>query len=154
MARSGVDPNIECVVTACEFFGTWPVAGEGDTVEDFGGGLFEPKVSSRHSDFLRNCPNDVGIHVGAAVFIVECWNRDAPCALATDAPIGTILHSCANTIFPPVGDKIDIFERFQGSSSITVLIESDEPLVHCTKDDGRFGAPAMRIAVDKFLFGN
>ena len=111
--------------------------------------LFRTKGQFR-SDFLRNCPNDVGIHVGAAVFIVECWNR-TPHVRWRLIPIGTILHSCANTILPPVRDKIDIFERFQGRARSPFLSRAMNHWSIARKTTA-FLSASSAVAVDKFLW--
>ena len=51
------------------------------------------------------------------------------------------------------GGEVDVFEGLQCTIAIAVLIKSDKPLVHRTKDDGRFGAPAVGVAVNKLLLG-
>ena len=103
-------------------------------------------------DFGCYRADHAGIDESVAVGIVERGDRHAPGALAANAPVRTVLHGRADAVLAPGGDKVDLIEAVQRALAVAALVERDEPLIHCTEDDGSLGAPAVRIAVlDLFL---
>ena len=67
--------------------------------------------------------------------------------MTADAPVGTIFNCCADAFFTPFRNEAHGVECLQGLGAGIALIQSDKPLIHGAENNGRFGAPAVRIAV-------
>src|SRR5206468_2494927 len=92
-----------------------------------------------------------------ALLVVEDRDRQAPGALARDAPVGARVDHAADAVLAPVGDEIGFVDGFlresaERSSAAKWLVHRDEPLFRRAKDDRLFAAPVVRVAVGDLLF--
>ena len=120
----------------------------------FFGGVFVPSVGTFFFEPLQDIAQRGEIvKLFAAAFAEEHDDRNAPEALARDAPVGTLLDHFVDAIFAPGGNPFDVvnfFERFGAKGfggAVGGLVHFDKPLLGGTKNDGIVAAPAMRIGV-------
>ena len=87
----------------------------------------------------------------AAVRAVEHRDRQAPAALAADAPVGALQDHGAQAVLAPGGHPAHVLAG--GDGVILEGLHGAEPLGSGTEDDGLLAAPAVGIAVDDLLAG-
>ena len=139
VAEAGIDPDIERVVAARGASGEADERGPGGIVE------FEPGVRSFFRKDLGDFGDDRGVEDRFAAFGVENRERDAPSALARDAPVGAGFDCATNAVAAPVGNPICGVDLAQGG--LAEVVDSDEKLLHRAEEDRRFRAPAVRVVV-------
>ena len=88
----------------------------------------------------------------AAVFAGESRNRNAPVALAGDAPVRTALHHGPDALHSMRRIERDLRELVERlfAQRVTVVerfVHRDEPLARRAEDDGLLAAPAVRVAM-------
>ncbi len=109
--------------------------------------------------------DDLCVENRIALGIVERRNRHAPRALTRDAPIRSRLDGALDAVDPPVRNPVHainfgesgftkgraVLLRGQGLGRAAArpyhVINLDEPLIHCAKDDRRLAPPTVRVAV-------
>src|SRR5580698_8241701 len=86
-----------------------------------------------------------------AVLAIERDDRNAPHALARDAPVRPRSDHVGHALFAPRGYPLHILDGFQRPLAQIVAVHADEPLLSGAEDGGVVAAPAMRIAVRYLL---
>jgi len=95
----------------------------------------EPNIRAFFCDNIRYMVDDrffqkqfpQSLHVKAAM--------DTPCALARDAPVGTIFDHAHEAIFAHAG-TISRYAHFLRLLEQVIVLHGDEPLLGCAEDDG------------------
>ena len=137
MTHAGIDPDVEGVVSFGRARGKCEHGGE------FGIGHFEPSVGAAFFHQVGHAADEVGVEDWFAFRSIEDGQRHAPAALAANAPIGAGFHRAGDALEAPVGDPLRIVDRFERVGA--EVVDADEELLDGAEDDGRFGAPAVRI---------
>ncbi len=140
---TGVDPDVERV------FAALAALRQADEVAPEGVVFFKPEVGAVRLDSVGDLQGDAVIHDGLAFGIVENRQRDAPGALAGDAPVGTAFDGAVDAVAAPSGQPVHGVDGLQ--SFVAEGSDADEELRHSAEDDGGLGAPAMRILMDVFF---
>ena len=140
---AGIDPDIERVSALFQTGGKAELGGE------FVIGSFEPDVRALFLNEIRDLVGELGREDGLVVFVEENGKRNAPCALAGDAPIGARLDGSVDPVAPPGRHPFHFVDLLQCLSAQG--FQRDEELLDSTEDDRRFRAPAMRVGVFVFL---
>ena len=83
----------------------------------------------------------------SALLVDKERNRNAPGALARNAPIRPPFHHTLDPGAPPVRRKLGFTDLFQRCLAQPRLLHADEPLRRCAEDDRRLVTPAVRVAV-------
>ena len=110
-------------------------------------------VSSASNQMFVPCSGDEvgdlvderGIEDGLVVGVVERGQRDAPTALARDAPVGARFDRAVDAVAAPGRQPFDLVDGAQGRGA--QFVHADEELVHRPEDDRHLGPPAMRVGV-------
>ena len=140
---TGVDPDVEGV------FAALAALRQADEVAPEGVVFFKPEVGAVLLDGVGDLQGDGVIHDGLAFGIVENRQRDAPSALAGDAPIRTAFDGAVDAVATPSREPVHGVDSLQGF--VAEGGDADEELRDGTEDDGGLGAPAMGILVDVFF---
>ena len=153
MARSGVEPDVENVVFLAEFVAT-ALGTSRVGAEQFGGAARVPDVGGVFGKLAHDRVEvaAIGERV-AALLAIEDGDRDAPHALARDAPVGAHGDHVGDALLAPGGVPGDALDGLQGFGPQAVQIHADEPLLGGAEDGRMVAAPAVRIAVLEVLFG-
>ena len=101
---------------------------------------------------LPDQPDDVvedllGHQLALALLAVEHRDRNAPEALAGDAPVGAVLDHPVDPVPSPGGDPGHVVDGRQGLLPEVVFLHGDEPLLGGAEDDRLLAAPAVGIGV-------
>ena len=79
----------------------------------------------------------------AAVIAVESRDRNAPRALAGDAPVLTITDHVVETVMAPGWNETGVIDGFQ--CLVAEIIDGSEPLIGRSVDDRLLAAPTVRV---------
>ena len=147
---AGIDPHVERVGALAEILG--PGGGNGGAGEDFLDGGGPPPIATTRGDLLGDVTDDGAVEIGFALGRrIESRDRHAPGALTRDAPIRTAFKGGADTVLTGSRDPLHVADGGEGLLPQVTAIKADEPLVERAEDDGRLGAPAMRIRMFEAL---
>ncbi len=128
VAATGVDPHVERVVA------TFGIGRQADGVCPPGVVFFKPEIGALLFDDVGDPADDGLIHDDGAVGRVKNGQRDAPGALAADAPVGPAADGAMDAVargsWQP-GDLVDFSEGL-----FTDGINADEELLNGAEDDG------------------
>ena len=86
-----------------------------------------------------------------AIVAVEHRDRQAPAALARNAPVAALADHGAHTLLAPCGKPAHILAC--GNGLLFEGVDRAEPLRRSAEDDGFFAAPAVRVAVGRVFGG-
>ena len=112
----------------------------------------EPRVAAVLFENLRNGLDALfGADGFAAVVAIEHRDRQAPAALAGNAPVAALTDHGAHALLAPGGEPAHILAG--GDGLVLEGIHRAEPLRSRAEDDGLLAAPAVRIAVGDVLRG-
>ena len=110
-----------------------------------GVGGVEPDVRAVLGDEIGHFADEGRVEDGFVVRVVEGGQRDAPTALARDAPVGAGFHRAVDAVAAPVRNPLHLVDGAKGGGA--EFVHADEELVHRAEDDGHLAAPTMRVGV-------
>ena len=149
VGRAGVEPAVERVGLLREVLAAAVRAGEAFG-QDVGRRAVEPGVAAFLFKELGHGVDALFIAHGlVAVVAVEHRDRQAPAALAGDAPVGALADHGGHALFAPGGKPAHVLAR--GDGLLLERIDGAEPLRRGAEDDRLLAAPAVRIAVHDVL---
>src|SRR6202034_2471068 len=90
----------------------------------------------------------------AAIFAIEHDQRHAPESLARNAPIGAVGDHAVHAVASPAGNPLHFLDFGERILAEIFLVEADEPLLGGAEDHRILAAPAVRVAVLEFAFGD
>src|SRR6185369_16013112 len=122
-------------------------AGRSGGEQSFGAPV-EPDIGAFLFEDLRYVVHDRAVgDVFAAGGTGERGDRDAPGALAGNAPVGTVLDHAVDPLPSPFRNPLYLVDGFQRLVAQFVGLHADEPLLGGAEDDRFFAAPAVRVGV-------
>src|SRR5262249_35901086 len=83
----------------------------------------------------------------ATIVAIKHDARNAPCALARDAPVRTRGDHVRDALLTPGRHPLDTFDRIERLLAEVVAFHADEPLLGGTEDGRVVTAPAVWIAM-------
>ena len=148
---AGVEPAVEGVGLLGEVLAAAVRAGEAFG-QDVGRRAVEPGVAAFLFKELGHCLDALFVAHGlVAVIAVEHRDRQAPAALAGDAPVGALADHGGHALLAPRGEPAHVLAR--GDGLLLERIDGAEPLRCGAEDDRLLAAPAVRVAVHDVLAG-
>ena len=153
--HAGVPPHVEDVAVGLEVMAAALGADAG--IAEVGlGCVGEPGVGTLLVEQCDDGVERVVVHdLLAAVGAGEGRNRNAPVALAGDAPVGTLLDHGADTVDGVLGVPGDVVAHLvERLLAQTGLVHGDEPLVRRAEEHRVLAAPAVRVAMGDLHLGH
>ena len=148
VARTGVEPYVHDVGVLAQML-AFALRAYSEVADKLFGRHRPPAVAAVLAHLLRDAAHAVAREDDlAAVLAVEGRYRNAPRALAADAPVGAVAHHVRDAVLAPVGYPfyfVDALERL-----VAEFRDGDEPLVRGAEDDRLLAAPAVRVGVRDF----
>ena len=106
----------------------------------------EPNGGAVLAEKLRDMGEDGLFEDWGAILVIKNRQRNAPDALARDAPVRAVLDHVDHLLLAPGGNPLDVLDRVE--EVLADRLDGAEPLRGRAEDDGLLGAPVMGIAMD------
>ena len=148
VARAGVEPHVHDVGVLAQVLAS-ALRAHREVADELFGRHHPPAVAAVLAYLLRDAAHAVAREDDlAAVLAVEGRYRNAPCALAADAPVGAVADHVRDAVLSPVGNPFNLVNALK--RLVAEFRDGDEPLVGGAEDDRLLAAPAVRVGVRYF----